>query len=158
MPTCIKQQQAFLGIASDLCKFLPNCASTAAPLTYSGIKKRRSIPIGTMAGPNLSTLKNQLTTGRLWAILRKVGRQKCTNASQVGVGAVLIQRDPDEREHVVAYASRKLQDAEPHYHSNELKCLAGVWSADEIRHHAGAQNQFADTLSRNPTEEGSPRN
>lgn len=59
-----------------------------------------------------------------------------TDASQVGLAAVFMQRDTTGKEHIVAYASRKLSDTERHYHSNELECLAVVWSVDDkFRHY-----------------------
>lgn len=60
-----------------------------------------------------------------------------TYASQNGIWAVLLQRDISGRAHVVAYASRKLSD-----HSNELECLAVVWSVDENFSHYLFGRQF----------------
>lgn len=54
----------------------------------------------------------------------------------MGLGAVLVHRDPDGIERIIAYASRKLSDTKRHYHSNELECLAVVWSVnDKFRHY-----------------------
>ena len=47
-----------------------------------------------------------------------------TDASDRGVGAVLSQFDDDEREHPVAYFSRKLLPRETRYSTVEKECLA----------------------------------
>lgn len=54
-----------------------------------------------------------------------------TDASQVGLGAVLIQKVRAVKEHVLAYTSPKLSGTEQHYHSNVLECLGVVWRVDD---------------------------
>lgn len=54
-----------------------------------------------------------------------------TDASQIGLGAVLLHHYPTGQEHIVVYASRKLPEMERKYSSNELECLAAVCSVDE---------------------------
>lgn len=135
-PTCIKQLQSFLGIASYLRKFVANFASTAAPLTDL-LKKNMQFTWGQSQEWAFQSLKHQLTDCPILSHFNEDWTTEVhTDASQVGLGAVLVQRDPDGAEHVVAYASRKLSDAESHYHSNELECLAVVWSVDDkFRHY-----------------------
>ena len=61
-----------------------------------------------------------------------------TDASNVGIGAVLSQLNEDGDETIVAYASRTLNHAERNYSttrivSNEQELLAILWACDRFR-------------------------
>ena len=56
-----------------------------------------------------------------------------TDASKLGLGAVLSQKQSDGRYHPVAFGSRASHGAEVNYHSTKLKFLAMKWSTEHFQ-------------------------
>jgi hypothetical protein len=56
-----------------------------------------------------------------------------TDWSGVGLGAVLVQRDDEGREYVIAYASRSNNRTERNYSTYAGECLAAVWGVSHFR-------------------------
>ena len=54
-----------------------------------------------------------------------------TDASSCGLGAVLSQKQDDDKYHPVAYASRELKGGEKKYHSSKLEFLALKWAVTD---------------------------
>jgi hypothetical protein len=55
-----------------------------------------------------------------------------TDASTVGLGAVLSQLDAEQHKHPIIFLSRSLTDAEKNYAATELECLAIVWAVRKL--------------------------
>lgn len=67
-----------------------------------------------------------------------------TDASEDGIGAVLLQLENDEKL-PVAYASRKLQDREQSYAVIEKECLAVVWGVQKFHQYLCGQEFLLET-------------
>lgn len=67
-----------------------------------------------------------------------------TDASEDGIGAVLLQLENDEKL-PVAYASRKLQDREQSYAVIEKECLAVVWGVQKFHQYLYGQEFLLET-------------
>ncbi|MES9882681.1 MAG: reverse transcriptase domain-containing protein, partial [Sedimenticola sp.] len=53
------------------------------------------------------------------------------DASQIGLGAVLYQQQPNGKQAVIGYGSRTLTPAEKNYHSGKLELLSLKWAVTE---------------------------
>ncbi len=133
-PTTKKEVQAFIGLANYYRKFIPNFATIAAPLTdltKGGMPKK--VVWDKPQEHAFKTLRDLLTSS---PILRLADLSRHfilrTDASDVGVGAVLLQEYEDGI-FPVAYASKKLLDRERNYSVIERECLAIVYGVKKFQ-------------------------
>ena len=72
-----------------------------------------------------------------------------TDASKLGLGAVLSQKQLDGRYHPVAFGSGALRGAEHKYHSTKLKFLAMKWGIQHFETYLLGR-QFKVRMGNNP--------
>ena len=73
-----------------------------------------------------------------------------TDASQKGLGAILLQKHGDQMK-VVGYGSRTLNQAEANYHPTKLEFLALKWAVSEhFQDYLGYANHFTIYTDNNP--------
>ena len=128
-PQTKKQVRSFLGLVGYFRRFVPNFAAVAVPLTDL---TRKGLPNHVNWEDSheqaFVTLKSMLTKE---PVLRMPDFSKPfwlqTDASDVGVGAALLQEYEDGK-FPVAYASKKLRSRERACSVVEQKCLALVWA------------------------------
>jgi hypothetical protein len=132
-PTDVPELRAVLGTANYYRKFVKDYSTIAAPLNNL---LREDVAWDWSEGCQkaFDTIKERLTQA---PILRRPDYSRPfelhTDWSGVGLGAVLVQRDDEGREYVIAYASRSNNRTERNYSSYAGECLAPVWGVSHFR-------------------------
>ncbi len=132
-PKSVENVRSFLGLAGYYGAFVKNFASIASPLTRL-LKKDVPFLWNDAQQQSFNTLKNALTSAPIIAFPEySLPFTLCTDASALGIGAVLMQSVESKRPHVIAHASRVLTAAESKYSVTHLEALAVVWALKHFR-------------------------
>ena len=125
-PVDVKQVRSFLGLASYYRRFIPNFFIIAKPL-YALTKKDAVFLWSDSCAEAFARLKTLLTQVPILAFPDFSSSFRLeTDASGLGLGAVLSQEQEDGTIWPIAYASRTLQPHECNYRSTELEALGVV--------------------------------
>ena len=131
-PKTVTEVKSFLGLTSYYRRFIQNFANMAYPLNRL-TKKGAKFEWTRECVDGFEILKAKLCSA---PVLRQPNFKHQfvlqTDASNVGIGAVLTQFIDDE-EHPVAFASRQLSDAEFKYATIEKEALAIKWGIQYFR-------------------------
>ena len=127
-PKSVENVRSFLGLCGYYRSFVRNFASIASPLNML-LKKDRPFHWGGPQEQSFQRLKEALTTAPVLTF-PDFSRPFCiyTDASALGLGAVLMQAEDDGKNKVIAYASRTLNQAEGNYSVTHQEALAIVWA------------------------------
>ncbi len=132
-PKSVENVRSFLGLAVYYRAFVKIFASIASPLTRL-LKKDVPFPWNEAQQQSFNTLKDVLTRAPILAFPDySLPFTLSTDASAVGIAAVLMQTEESKRPHVIAYASRVLTAAESKYSVTHLESLAVVWGLKHFR-------------------------
>ena len=156
IPNTKEELKRFLGFASFYRRFIHSFAQISEPLQYllRGEKKKKSgkskkVPSSSSTLPafvwgdeqqqSFDQLISALTSAPIlaYADFSKPFILHTDAASSAGLGAVLYQKDNEDRLRVIAYASRTLSSSERRYPVHKLEFLAMKWAVTE---------KFADYL------------
>jgi hypothetical protein len=134
VPKSVTQLRSALGLFTYYRKFVKDFSKIARPLFE--LLKKNSYYIWTEKQQNaFDRLKLALISA---PVLTYPDFDKpfiiFTDASKIGLGAVLAQRKEDGKEYVIAYASKILLPAEKNYSVTEQECLAVVWAIRHFQH------------------------
>ena len=126
VPTTKRQLQSFLGLCNWVREYIPNVAIVTKPLTKM-LSKECRYKWNQNADYAFRQLK-EILSGRLELHRPDFSKQFIlqTDASLLGLSAVLYQMGDEGQKYIVSYASNTLSPAERRYHINELECLAVV--------------------------------
>jgi len=146
-PKTIQQLQSFLGLASFYRKYVPDFAAIAAPLSDATRKgSPKEIIWNEVRERAFQELKNRISHPPILK-LPDVSEPFIlqTDASHVGIGAVLLQEDSAGEKRPIAFASRKLQPREMNYSTIECKCLAIVWRVTKFQEYLYGKEFLLET-------------
>ena len=137
-PLTKRQLKSFLGLAGFYRRFIPNFSSIASPLTDL-TKRDRPNSIKDWQDHHekaFQTLKSRLTSSPILRLpIFSEGHPFIvrTDASDVGIGAVLLQEFEGEGRLPIAYASKKLLPRERNNSVIEKECLGIIWGIEKFR-------------------------
>lgn len=132
-PKNVKDVRRFLGTVGWYRRFIPDFSTLTAPITDC-LRKSKKFEFSSDALNAFQELKNRLVSSPVLSSpdFRKHFYIQC-DASNVGIGAVLFQKDIDEGEHPIEYFSKKLNTAQKNYSTTEKECLAVISAIKKFR-------------------------
>ena len=133
-PTTKKEVRSFLGFIGYYRRFIPNFAAIASPLTdLTRGKQPKHIVWDKAQERAFVTLKSRMASA---PVLHLPDTTKPfivrTDASDTGMGAVLMQSDGSET-FPIGFASKKLLPRQKAYSVIERECLALVWAVEKFK-------------------------
>lgn len=132
-PKNVHEVRQYVGLTSYFRRFIQNYSVIAKPLTIL-TKKNASWHFDEAQVNAFKELKARLTTRPVLALYDPQGEFEIhTDASKIGIGAILIQRVNTELPHPICYYSRQTTSDESKLHSYELETLAVVCALNRFR-------------------------
>lgn len=132
-PTKVKELQRFLGLCNFYRKFVENFSKLARPL-YDLLRKDTPYHWNSQHQETFELLKNKLVTTPVLAHFSPTASTNLhVDASKEGLGAVLLQKQADNKFHPVYYISRSLTKAEKNYDVLNLEATCLVWALRTLR-------------------------
>ena len=132
VPKCKRQLMRFLGMAGYYRKFCKNFSGIAEPLTNL-LKKSTKVKWNDKCQDAFDRLKAILKSA---PVLLAPDFDKCfklaVDASDVGIGAVLLQEDNNGIDHPVCYFSKKFNKHQKNYSTIEKECLALILAIQQF--------------------------
>ncbi|XP_021343899.1 uncharacterized protein K02A2.6-like [Mizuhopecten yessoensis] len=133
-PKTSSEVRSFLGLVNFSGRYIPNLATISEPLrilTKQGVE----FVWGPEQHASFAKLKECLAQAETLGhySLNAAKTTVLTDASNVGLGAILLQEDSDGNSKVIGYASRALSDVERRYSTTEKEALAVVWGCEKFR-------------------------
>ncbi|CAL8087458.1 unnamed protein product [Orchesella dallaii] len=132
-PTTRKQLRSFLGAVGWFRHFIPNMASLSEPL-YKLLSPKTKFKWNQDANISFEALKKAASSDitLLHPDFNKPFVLR-TDASDCGVGAVLLQENEDNQELPIAFASKALSTSQKNYSAAEKECYAVIFALEKFR-------------------------
>ena len=130
-PENVHELRSFLGLVNYSVRFIPQYATISEPLIRL-TRKDTPFAFDIEHTTAFETLKQKLENAvQLVHYDKDAPTMVIADASPVGLGAVLVQRQQDGPV-VVSYASRSLTDTERRYSQTEREALGLVWACEKF--------------------------
>jgi len=124
VPTNHKALHSFLGLASYFRRFIYNFSVIAKPL-FDLIRKNVPFQFGIDKMNSFEQIKSKLIDHPILCLYNpKAETQLHCDASSLGFGSILLQKQSDNAFHPIFYYSQRTTDVESRYHSFELEMLS----------------------------------
>src|SRR6266498_1280991 len=137
-----RQLRGFLGLAQYYQNFIKWFLTIARPL-FKLLKKNNHFEWTVSQQTAFDILKRKFTEESILAHPDFTKMFKLyTDASDVGLGAVLMQEDDQEKDRVICYEAKTLLLAEKNYLTIEKECLAVIWVMQKFKHFLGERQPF----------------
>ena len=132
-PTTVTEVRSLLGMTNYCARFIAGYATITQPLREL-THKQQPWEWTEKHITALRQLKHALATAPVTAYFDPNKKTELsTDASPVGLGAILAQVDPKTgNRNVIAYASRSLTATEQRYSQTEREVLAAVWACERF--------------------------
>lgn len=128
IPKSTKELNSCLGLFSYFRRFVPNFSRIAAPM-LNLLKKESIFDFNKDCERAFYTLKHAISSSPVLAIFsREKETELHTDASMHGYGAILLQKQNDNKWHPISFFSKRATATEAKYHSFELETLAIVYA------------------------------
>lgn len=133
IPKTLKQVRGFLGLTGWYRRFISNFADVTHPITEV-LSKKKKFEWTDSANKAFIEIKTLLTSA---PVLKNPNFSKkfyvhC-DASDFGIGAVLVQLGENDEENPIAFMSKKLNSAQRNYSVTEKECLAAIEAVEKFR-------------------------
>lgn len=131
VPTNTSEVRSLLGMTNYCARFIQGYATMTQPLREL-IQKKHPWRWTPRHDQSLAQLKDALTNAPVTSYFDPDKETEIVvDASPVGLGAILAQKDPETSDrHIVAYASKSLSETERRYSQTEREALAVVWGCE----------------------------
>ena len=138
-PTNLNELKSFIGLVTYYNRFVPNFSTVLAPL-YDLTKNSNKFVWSSNCKKSFQSIKELLSNSNLLTTFNGYSKLILeTDASPVGVGAVLLQCE-NGLERPVAFASKKLSSAELNYSQIDKEALSIVYGVTKFKYYLLGRN------------------
>ena len=151
-PRSATEVRSFLGLVNFSARYIPDMATVSEPLR---MLTKTNVPFKWEREQQhaFDTLKEKLTNAQTLAYFDvKAQTRVIADASPVGLGAILAQKQSNGSYRAVCYASKSLSDVEKRYSQTEKEALALVWACERFQLYLLGNSKFELITDHKPLE------